>query len=393
MKRAYLSPIVDLSLPIADDPVAARRLGAGLELWLGLLEAKPSLRLEVALAASVTLQLLRWGEERALQLLAERAGAGQVSFLTTAAAGALLPLVPPREATRQLTRNDRLNREALGEWVFRPEGLFPPQLGYSRSVAELASDRGLPRILADGLALGRRGVLPRDRHFVLSGRPGFHVFFVDRELSWELERGHLADAQALHRLVAPRRSGYALVRIPGRTLAERGPATVLLSSLSGRSPTLTATLEEILALFPEVEPVEPIACALGTDPGELAAGVQFAKWSAPGNELHALLWRLVELGSAEAARLTGEPVGGRMHAVLDESLDCSAWRFASGKPELDPPRVLAGGRRLLDALRAGGDAVRPEVREEAEELFARLRRRCEVLSGQPQAVASPPPPA
>lgn len=392
MKRAYIAPVVDLSLPLDDGEKAARALGDGLRALLAILEREPAQRVEVALAGAVTQALLRWGQERALQVLAERASAGQVSFLATACWGAFLPLVPAREAARQLDLNERVNRDALGEWVYRADGLFPPQLGYSRSVAELAFARGLPQILADALAWRGGAQVPRDRHFALQGHAGFHVFFVDRALSQALDAGRL-DPETIHRIVAPRRSGYAVVRIPGRTLAPGSGPLRLLAALYGRTPTVAALLEEILALFPEVETVEPIACALGTEPGELASGVQFAKWSAPGNELQALLWRLAQIASDEAFRLDGEEAGGAIRAVLDESLDCSAWRFASGKPELDPRRTAAGGLTLISALRAGGGRVLPERREEAEEIHERLRRLCDLRVERTRLAASPPSPA
>jgi hypothetical protein len=351
MKRAYLGIVLDLSLPIADDPSAVAALGAGLRGAMRLLEQQPHHRVQVALAGAVTSALLRYGEERALQMLAERASVGQVVFLSTANHGAFLPLVPAGEAARQLELNERINREALGEWVFRAEGLFPPQLGYTRAVPELAYRRGLPRVLVDDLAY-RGGIapLPRNRHFALQGKANFHIIVVDRALSEAIGEGQLLDPEAIAHQLGRRLSTYAIVRIPARRLLGAAPGLRLLNALDAHAALLPATLEELIALFPEQEIIEPLSCALGTDPSELAAGIPFAKWSAPGNELHALLWRLAQVAAAEAERLAQQPapsVGySQLRALLDESLDCAAWRFASAKPELDPRRVLEGGVRV-----------------------------------------------
>ncbi|HEY3452925.1 MAG TPA: hypothetical protein VGK67_41670 [Myxococcales bacterium] len=376
MKRAYAALVLDLSLPVPEAPAEVHALGEGLRTALGLLERDGALRLEVALSSAVTSRLLRWGEERALQKLAERASGGQVSMLATASGGAFLPLVPPLEATRQLDLNEAANREALGEWVYRPEGLFPPQLGYSRSVGELAFSRGLPRILADSLALEAGKPLPRGRHFALQGRPGLGVFFVDRALSAAVDRGALHDAWDLHRTIAPRSSGYAVLRVPARSLRPGSAALRLLGSLGQASATAAATLRELLALFPEVEEVEPMACALGTLPAELAAGVPFARWSAPANELHALLWRLARLASEETARLAGEEEGGAMRALLDEALDCSIWRSAAEGDEAGLARVARGGALLGAVVRAAGAKARSEVLAEVLDEGARLAHLC-----------------
>jgi hypothetical protein len=380
MRHAYLATVLDLSLPIGGERAAAAGLGAGILAALGQLEAAPRLRMEVALSGAVSQALLRWGEERPLQKLAERAVAGQVSFLSTACYGAFLPLVPWREAARQLELSERINREVLGEVVYRTEGLFPPQLGYSRSIAELALSRGATRVLADGLAWHGGAPLPRARHFTLRERPQMRVFFVDRRLSDEIALGierldHFRGWIARHLSRAP---GYAVVRLPSRSLSKA--ALQYLAALASTEAVVPASLEDTLALFPEVEPVEPLPSALGTDPSELASGIQFAKWSAPGNELHALLWKLAQITAAEAARLEDEgdagPSYAAMRAQLDESLDCAAWRFASGKPELDLARVQEGGWRLLQAVRAGGAEVDPSARTQAEQAYARLEQRC-----------------
>ncbi len=394
MTHGYLATVLDLSLPVGAGQRAAQTLGRGVTAALKILEEAPRLRLEVALAGAVTLALLRWGEERSLQLLAERAAAGQVTFLTTACFGAFLPLVPGREAARQLDLCERVNRDALGEAVYRPEGLFPPQLGYSRTVAELARRRGYGQVLADGLAWQGGAPLPRERHFTLRDKPGLHVFFVDRALSEALAQGAPRMAE-IRRRVAPRAAGGAVVRLPASALIDDSAALRFLGALAVSDTVLPASLEDLLALFSEREQVEPLASALGTDPVELASGVQFAKWSAPGNELHALLWRLAQIASGEAARLeeagTEEAPPGlaALRARLDESLDCSAWLFASGKPELDLARVYEGGRRLLEAVRAGGADVRPSALAQAEHAWARLERRVAEIALEPAGAHAP----
>ncbi len=403
MKRAYLVTVLDLSLPPLTAE-ATRALGRGLREAMQLLKAAPTRRMELALSGAATEQLLGYGEQRALQMVAERASAGQLSFLSTACFGAFLPLVGPHEGRRQMELTEEANRRALGNFVYCTEGLFPPQLGYSRAVAELAIERGLSRVLADSLAYhGGHTPLPRDRHFVLHGHRGFQVFFVDRQLSELLAGGGLRTAAELCDRVAPGRApGYAVVRVPSRLLAPGSAALESLASLDRSDSVVPAGLEEILALFGELEEVEPLPTALGTDPGELAEGIPFAKWSAPDNQLQAILWRLATLASSEARRLarTGmehSAEAGRLRARLDQSLDSAAWRFASGRPELDVARVLAGAERLVEALRAGRPLVDEHAMEEALELLELLRRRCAQVaqalpaSARPEAGPAPAP--
>ncbi|MFN7131132.1 MAG: hypothetical protein ACK4N5_03565, partial [Myxococcales bacterium] len=296
-------------------------------------------------------------------------------------------------------------------WVYRPEGLFPPQLGYSRTVAELSLAPGrLKRVVVDGIAYHGGHALPRNRSFVLRNRPGLYVFFADRGISQGIESGRVRGALDLLDLL-PSRPAYVVARIPWRLLLEGGPGLRFLHTLAAQHQVISASLEDLLSLFPEFEAVEPVASALGTDPSELAAGIPYAKWFAPGNELHAILWRLVQLASEEASRLIpsrnplmpefllpranrrlalAEPASPelkRLRFALDVALDCAAWRFASGKPEFEPERVREGGFKLLEAIRFGGGSVEPEVLAEAEELYGRLEQRCRDLAAKSRRYA------
>lgn len=414
MSHVYLNLILDLSLPVEEDPATIRRLSHGLTEALKILSADPRQRVEVALCGAITQALLRQGEDRPLQMLAETASRGQATFLSTAAFGAFLPLVPRIEAQRQLAINDRINRDGLGDTVYRPEGVFPPQLGYSRTIAEIAMAPGRTRrLIVDGLAYHGGHELPRNRTFRLSGQPRLSVFFCDRAASEAIDHGRIRDARELEQFVR-RPPGYVIARIPGRLLLDGGPGLRLLASLSSQTQVRPASLVDLLGLFPEFEDVEPLACALGTDPTELAAGVPYAKWFAPGNELHAILWRLVQLVSEQASRATPSrnplspeyllPRASRRLALaepsppalkllrlrLDSALHSAAWRFASGKPEFDPDKVREGGLRLLEALRAGGDEVESEIRDEAEALYQRLDQRCTELAERARTRRPPP---
>jgi hypothetical protein len=122
--------------------------------------------------------------------------------------------------------------------------------------------------------------------------------------------------------------------------------------------------------------VEPLPSSWRTTQEELAAGVPFAPWSAPDNEIHALLWRLVALGIAEAERLDAAEARSaahtRMRTLLDEGLHTAPFRFASGRPWWQPDAVRAAARGLGDALAASADLVSPEAREESALLLARI---------------------
>src|SRR5690606_6505025 len=107
-------------------------------------------------------ELLRHGQAGILQELAAGVERGQVELAGGTLSHALLPRLPRREVERQLRLGHERMREAMGR-SWRPQGLLPPALAWSRQVAEVAADRGLHWVLADELALGRLGGAPTKR--------------------------------------------------------------------------------------------------------------------------------------------------------------------------------------------------------------------------------------
>jgi hypothetical protein len=366
-----------------------------------LLERRPRAALTVAVDPWLALELVRHGHGSVLHALGAATERGQVELSLGSRNHALLPLLPPAEAARQLALGEEAMREALGR-TFRPLGLVPPQLAYARIVAEIAAARGLHWLLCDELALGRFGAAPTTTIAVLAPRrePSdarvrgpierwhqrrppvprreLRLHFRDRELSRRLCRGELRDGRALARAALDRApGGHVVLAVPAELFEAAGPAFVALDDALSRSSDelLLVTVDALGALFPGRTPVEPLPSSWRTTPEELASGRPFAAWSGTTNELQAMLWRLASLAWNEAARReeAGDtsPETGRLRDLLDDGLHSSTFRFAS-EASWDPPTVRRGAATLLAALEAGGDGVPPEARSEARSLATRI---------------------
>jgi hypothetical protein len=396
MRHLLLAPVLDWSMPLAHEGLQIHRCADGLAAVVTVLARHPGLRITVAIAGSVTRALLRYGASEPLRLLSERASDGQVAFLSTAAHGAFLPLLPIGERARQLQLNDAQNVASLGDFVFRPVGLFPPHLGYGPGLVGLAATRGLRFLVLDELAYsGGERPLPRDRHFRVASSP-VQPIFLDRQLSARIAGGLVVHAAQILDAFHGRR-GHVAVRIPGRTLGPSGPGLALLLSAANHRRILPALLDDVCAAFPEVEAVEPVACALGTERKDLADGVPSPRFGHPGNVWHSLMWRLVTIAAREAERLSREASNGSggLRACLDEALDSAAWSAGAGRPELDfdLERVREGARLLVGALRAGQGSVRREALEDAEAILEGLSERRPAREDRPLPASQPTLPA
>lgn len=373
MARGWLAPVIELYLP--PDPGGERVVEAARTAFrplLRLLERRPGAVLTVALDPGLAGALLRHGQAGILQDLAGAVERGQVELAGGALAHALLPRLPRREVERQIRLGHERLREAMGR-SWRPQGLLPPALAWSRHVAEVAADRGLHWVLADELALGRLGAAPRRRVAALRGRPDVLLFFRDRAASRALATGAPVDADG----------GYRVAVAPGVAFVEGGPALDALDRLlAGGGPAL-ATPSALASLFADREAVEPLPCSARTSVEELAAGIPFAAWSAPDDEVQAMLWQLARLAIDETERIapTGDPAAARVRRLVDEGLHSAPFRFASER-WWRPDVVRGAADGFVRALAAGGGAVDGAVLDRVRDLRARLEQAIEAREGR-----------
>lgn len=365
----YLAWLLEFYLPPSLDTEALGRVVRGsLRPLLEAIDRWPGAPLTAALDPGFTRALLRHGHGGLLASLATAVERGQLELAGGTYSHSLLPRLPVPEMERQIRLGHEAMNEAMGR-SWRPQGFVPPALAWARRVAERVADRGMRWIVADELALGRLGEAPTQRVATLRGRPDVLLFFRDRALSSALARGAFADAGTLKkdmvRDFGRRPRGYRVAVVPATAFAVGSPGLRLFEdTLRGGGPLLSQ-VSTLATAFPDREPVEPLPSSWRTTPGEMEAGIPFAPWSAPDNEIHARLWRLVHLGlEAVGPQRPADPSWTRMRALLDEGLQTAPFRFASARPWWDGALVKASARRLATAVDTGGDLVPPALRDE-----------------------------
>lgn len=374
----YLAWLLEFYLPPSLDSQAVASVARGaLRPLLEVVDRWPRAPLTAALDPGFTRALLRHGQGGLLASLATAVERGQIELAGGTYSHSLLPRLPVAEMERQIRRGHEAMKEAMGR-SWRPQGFVPPALAYARKVAETVANRGMRWLVADELALGRLGEAPTQKVAVLGGRPDALLFFRDRKLSATLAAGAFPDAPALKASMARdlgrRRRGYRVAVVPATAFVADSPALRLFEdTLRGRGPLLSqvSTLAEA---FPDREAVEPLPSSWRTTPRELEAGIPFAPWSSPDNELHALLWRLVGLGleAIGTDMRHDDPPWTRMRTLLDEGLQTAPFRFASARPWWDASLVKASAWRLASAVEAGGDLVPAAAREEVASTLEKL---------------------
>lgn len=305
--------------------------------------------------------------------LAALAEGGSAEFAAGTKSHALLPRIPRTEAERQIRLGDEEMRELLG-WSWRPRGLFPPALAYGRQVAEVAAGRHYRWVLLDEISLGRLGAAPTDYVCVASPEEKPAFFFRSRDLSAAFLS---STPRALRRhLEAVLGRGYGVAVVPAEKLGAASRGLENLAWLLEQRAPIPTTPSDLLTLFPERRPTEPLPASRRTTPEDLAMGIPFAAWSSPDNELQGLLWHLASLAWTEVERIEKEtpktPERGRMRVCLDLGLHSAPFRQASRSPAFRPDAVREAAALLRKSVEAGGALVPEEIHTQAREAHERL---------------------
>lgn len=164
---------------------------------LAILRENPTARLTLNLSSSLARRLARLGGQDILDGLVERVQAGQVELTGSAANNTILNLLPPEQIRSLIEEHSAVLRELLGE-AYQPRGFFPPDMAYSREVADTVRALGFHWILIDEMGhSGKPGTVRHDRRYALRAGESLRIFFRDRSLSTGLSYGAFKTGEQL----------------------------------------------------------------------------------------------------------------------------------------------------------------------------------------------------
>ena len=341
-----------------------------------------------------------------LRALAER---GQIEFAGSAKYHAILPLIDVDEQRRQIRRNELTNRHFFGD-VYRPKGFFPPEMCFDRSIVEPVIDFGHEWIILSGVACpapwpldvvyrahgaeAAHDVAVVFRDDVLSNRISFQDIdgkgFVQHLRDMRSDGGDIyvvtaMDAETFgHHIenwdqlflaeayeeVSSRH--YAGMR-QSRPLAESTRQLLAATETPpGDDRVVSTTISDVVARMPAGQAVEPHPSSWSTTHDDLAAGVPYPLWRAPGNYIHKLQWEHIDitLDLTVTAQRFAENGASKRHAeiargLMDPALhSCQFW-WASRRPHWDVNMILRGLDQQADvavnAFRAINLSPAPEA--------------------------------
>ena len=353
------------------------------------LTRNPQAKLTLNIPGSLTELLSEQGFTDVLASLRRLAERGQVELTGTAAYHPLLSRLPFSEISRQVSLNEEINRDLIGQ-VFKPRGFFPPELAYSSKVGDAVSELGYDWVLVEGAA-SQTQPISYDRVYELASN-NLLVFYRQREISLGIAFGGIktvADFQTTARKFL-KDEDFILTAMDGETFGHhRKDSFALLADLYSSFESLT--LSQVAERYHLREKTEPMESTWGANHQEIKKGLIYPRWDHAESPLHPKQWELFNLAitvvngyvhQVPAKLMDGGPkekVSPEQEAwvkarqILDKALHSDQFWWASHNPIWHPKMVKRGTKLLLDAILATPEISKLEA-QRAKELYEEITK-------------------
>ena len=310
--------------------------------------------LTVNITGSLLELLDRYDHHQLLEKMREAGRRGLVEYVGSAKYHAILPLLQPAEARRQILINDEVNKRYLGD-AYNRRGFFCPEMAYGPKLAPVLEELGFDWVLLDELAYnGKIGAVDYTKTYVIEGT-NLKAFFREHRLSDTLMAASTHTVEETIEAIGPKElelNRYLLTGLDGETFGHHrvGHERLLLQLLA--EPKLNmVTTSTLLDKFPDTETVATVACTWASNKADLEEGVPYITWDDPTNEIHELQWKLTNLVSSEIAKLPVEhPDYPRLRSAMDPALSSDQFFWAAARPWWMIEHIERGAHMLVEVL-------------------------------------------
>jgi hypothetical protein len=338
--------------PPTQDPEIVKKIDE--ECYLPIFEMLEETSAEVTL--NINYSLTEQLAELAPKTLEAVSRLEKCCFSSSGAYHPIFPLIPPCEVMRQIRLNDQGNRALIGS-VYRPSGVFPPEMAVDGHTARLVADMGYRWMISDDVPWVSHGrevpwntvpwasgtaVLMRSNYW--SNRISFHGGRGDeiaRELLLSLNEW------------TGKEDSYLIIAMDGETFGHHLKGAIesflrpFLKEMNSLQGIRVSSLDRIAGLFPGIETEIP-AGSWSTTAADIADGEPFPLWSNSGNINHRKYKELLDFVLKQSRKNATEGVADKTDKML---YSCPLWWASPGRECYS--QVRRGILLIIDAALKG----------------------------------------
>ncbi|TFF93424.1 MAG: hypothetical protein EU543_03675 [Promethearchaeota archaeon] len=350
---------------------------------LGAVKTHPEAKITLNINGTLVEQLYDYGFTEIIEGITTLASRGQIELTSSAKFHPLLPLLPQPEIERQIKLNDSTNRNFFGE-IYRPRGIFPPEMAISEEVLRTVSNMGFEWIIMSGIA----NILPKfPTTFISQHHNGLKLLFRDDYISIDCAFNRINNVENFANRLKYRNTSedyYVILAMDGETFGHHVKHAIddflnpLFDFLPSREDIKICTISEIVDKFPIGEKQQPRDSSWSTMPYDIANNIPFPLWFDPHNKIHIEQHKffMYALTLVHLTNKFRESMNDEKKRILDNArnlLDrgvhsCQQW-WASKRPWYSPDMIMRG---LNEILMASVNAKRsipdnsPDIKEAAK---------------------------
>lgn len=340
------------------------------KVFKGLLDI-PAAKFTLNISACLTELLEKYHFEDVLNDIKKLAENGQIEFTGSAKYHPLLPRLPKDEAVRQIKLNIETNRRVFGD-LFEPKGFFPPEMAFSKEIAEIVSELGFEWIVVDELSFpAELGKIDYSKIYSIKGLP-LKIYFRERDISFKILSDQLGTGGMLIHELGQRlnENRYLLTAMDGETFGHhRLGLEQLLFDLYKAPEFQPVTISELQKHFTETVEIEPLPSTWALMEKDLEKNAPFSRWYDPDNEIHQMQWELTDLAIKSVRDMSSaDPGYEKARELLDKAVHSDQYWWGGAKPWWSIEYIEAGAKDLLNTIQATSPNHN-ENKKRAKELY------------------------
>lgn len=341
--------------PPFQNPALLERVTRESYLWVvDTLLAHPEARMTINISGSLMEHLIQTKDGRkVLDHLKKLYQRKQIEIVGSAMYHPILPLIPEREAMRQIALNTEWLQKVFGH-RFRPRGFYLPEMAYAPPLAKLLNDLDFEWLILDEISY--QGKL-RPKHLAQGAfirGTQVRALFRNRMLSNTYPPKQFLTTGLIDS------SKTVVTATDGELYGHhhKDEEKCLIQALE--HPKLsTLTCSDYLQTLRPKSTISPVASSWESSESELKRRIPFALWNHPKNKTHQKLWKLItSISHFLEIQKQDENIEWASHHFDRGLSSCTQWWMSGlkvgawGMISWNPDEISKGIDELMRAMRS-----------------------------------------
>jgi alpha-amylase/alpha-mannosidase (GH57 family) len=275
--------------------------------------------------------------EDTIELVQNLVADQKLEILGTAKFHPILPLIPEKEAQRQILLNEEINRREFNNW--EKNGFFPPELSISSKVAKFIRQSGYEWVIMSGLACP----LEWPYEYIYCSPNGLKLFFRDDILSNKVAFNDITAKEFVEQLKTTfndknenkQGNRYFITAMDSETFGhhiknfERKFLSKTLELIADQNEIQLAFISELDKHFSiHKEKIVPIDSSWSTTHNDMKANIPYPLWNHPDNPIHKLYWKIMR--SLNNLMSLIENLGSNQNWEVENYCNTARWFYDRG---------------------------------------------------------------